>query len=80
MTATLTEGSDCPGGKNGCKVLQNWPKILAKPKRRRENQFSTDSEVFGPGESESEVSFLPNRFPGPQMELLILGRLWLIAS
>jgi hypothetical protein len=31
-----------------------------------------DSEVFGPAESESEVSFLPKNFPGPQMELLFL--------
>ena len=73
MTATLMKGSDCPGGQNGCKVLQNRPKILAKPKRCGKNLFSTDSELFGPTESESEVSFLPKRFPGPQMELLILA-------
>jgi hypothetical protein len=61
MTATLLEGSDYPGGQNGCKMLQNWPKILAKPKRRVKNPFSTDSEVFGPAESEYEVSFLPKK-------------------
>ena len=73
MTATLMEGSDCPGGQNGCKVLQNQPKILAKPKRRGKNLFSTDSEVFRPAESESEVSFLSKKYPGSQMELLILA-------
>ena len=45
---------------------------MAKPKRRGKKSFSMDSEVFGPAESESEVSFLPKIFPGPQMELLFL--------
>jgi hypothetical protein len=73
MTATLMEASDCPGGQNGCKMLQNWPKILTKPKRCGKNPFSTDSEVFGPTESEYEVSFLAKNFPSPQMELSILA-------
>jgi hypothetical protein len=73
MTTTLKEGSDCSGGQNGYKMLQNRPKILARPKRRGKNMFSTDSEVFGPAESESEVSFLLKNFPGPQMELSILA-------
>jgi hypothetical protein len=71
-TATFKEVFNCSRGQTGYKMLQNQSKILAKPKGRGKIPFSTDSGVFRPPESESEVSFLPKKSPDPQMELLIL--------